>query len=75
MPLSLKTTSRLERGLLVLGLIGAVLFFALYDRVFPTAAIDLTLSRDEIAQCATAYLGTQGCAVDDYESVLTRQCL
>jgi len=41
----------------LLGLIGAVLFFSLYDQAFPAAALDLKLSRAEIEQRANQILG------------------
>jgi len=52
-------------------LLGLVLFVAFYDRAFPTAAIDLELSRAEIKQHAQDYLEAQGYEIKDYKSALT----
>ena len=43
---------RLDILITILGLLGLVLFLALYDDAFPSAAIDLTFSRDEITRRA-----------------------
>ena len=51
-------------------MLGLVLFLALYNEAFPDATIDLTLSRDQIAQRANDYLKSQGYDVSDYESVV-----
>jgi GNAT superfamily N-acetyltransferase len=61
---------RIEAGITLLGLLGLALFLAFYDRVFPSAAIDLALSRGEIAQLAASYLQAQGRDVQDYESAV-----
>ncbi|GAB4543592.1 MAG: hypothetical protein Kow0063_36910 [Anaerolineae bacterium] len=55
----------------LLGLIGLALFLAFYDRAFPSAAIDLELSRAEITQRAQAYLQSQGYNLQDYEFALS----
>jgi hypothetical protein len=55
----------------LLGLLGLALFLVFYDRAFPTAAIDLELSRAEIEQRAQDYLKAQGYEIEDYESALT----
>ena len=62
---------RLELLITLLGLLGLGLFLAFYDRAFPSAALDLALSRAEIAQRAQAYLESQGHELDGYEFVLT----
>jgi GNAT superfamily N-acetyltransferase len=61
---------RFDVLLTLCGLLGLVLFLALYDEAFPDAAIDLTLSRDQIMQRANDYLQSQGYDVGDYESVV-----
>jgi hypothetical protein len=62
---------RLDLLITLLGLLGMVLFLAFYDRAFPSAALDLKLSRDEIAQRAQAYLKTQGYDLQGYEFALS----
>lgn len=62
---------RLDLFITLLGLAGIVLFLSLYDSAFPSAAIDLTLSRDEIARRAEAYIQAQGYDVEGYEFALT----
>lgn len=54
-----------------LGLLGLALFLAFYDQAFPSASIDLRLSRDEIARRARIYLEEQGYNLTDYQFVLT----
>jgi membrane protease YdiL (CAAX protease family)/GNAT superfamily N-acetyltransferase len=61
---------RFDVLLTLFGLLGIALFLLLYDAAFPDAAIDLTLSRDQIAQRANAYLKLQGYDVDGYEFVV-----
>ncbi|MCP4541825.1 MAG: GNAT family N-acetyltransferase [Chloroflexi bacterium] len=55
----------LDIAITMLGLLGLVLFLSLYDQAFPTAAIDLTLSRAEIVRRAQAYMQTQGYELQD----------
>ena len=55
----------------VAGLIGLALFMLLYDQAFPSAALDLKLSRAEIEQRAWAFLDSRGYRARDYEFVLT----
>jgi membrane protease YdiL (CAAX protease family) len=61
---------RFDVLLTLLGVLGIVLFLALYNEAFPDATIELTLSRDQIAQHATDYLAAQGYDVSDYEFVV-----
>jgi ribosomal protein S18 acetylase RimI-like enzyme len=61
---------RFDVLLTLLGFLGLVLFLALYNEALPDAAIDLTLSRDQIAQRANDYLKSQGYDVGDYEFVV-----
>ncbi len=65
------SSRRLDRYITLLGLLGLALFLLFYDRAFPTAAIDLELSRAEIKQRAQDYLEAQGHQVADYKSALT----
>ncbi len=62
---------RLERLITLLGLLGLALFLVFYDRAFPTAALDLDLSRVEIKQRAQDYLEARSHEVDDYRSAIT----
>jgi hypothetical protein len=62
---------RIDLVLTLAGFIGIILFVALYDQAFPEAAIDLTLSRAELEQRASAYLQARGYDVSQYESALT----
>jgi membrane protease YdiL (CAAX protease family)/ribosomal protein S18 acetylase RimI-like enzyme len=61
---------RFDALLTLAGILGLVLFLALYNEAFPDATIELTLSRDQIAQRANDYLKSQGYDVGDYESVV-----
>lgn len=65
------TSRRLDVGITLLGLLGLTLFLAFYDRAFPSAAIDLDLSRAEILQRARFYLEAQGYDLEGYESALS----
>jgi hypothetical protein len=55
----------------LLGVAGLILFLALYDQAFPSAALDLRLSRAEIERRAWAYMQTQGYNLGGYEFALT----
>ncbi len=44
----------------LLGVVGLILFLVLYDQAFPSAALDLRLSRAEMERRAWAYMRTQG---------------
>jgi hypothetical protein len=57
--------------IVALGLGGLILLLAFYDRAFPTAAIDLNLSRAEIAQRAQGYLEERGYDTSGYTFALT----
>ena len=61
---------RFDVLLTLFGFLGIVLFLALYNEAFPDATIELTLSRDQIAQRANDYLKSQGYDVSDYETVV-----
>ncbi len=55
----------------LVGLSAIVIALIFYSRAFPSAALDLTLSRDQIAPRAQAYLASQGISVDGYDSIVT----
>ncbi len=72
MPPSLRHPSsrRFDIALTVVGLLGLLLFLLFYDQAFPSAALNLKLSRSEIAQRAEQYLKAQGHDVTGYEFAL-----
>jgi N-acetylglutamate synthase-like GNAT family acetyltransferase len=53
------------------GIAGLVLFLALYDRAFPSAALDLELPRRQIEQRAAEYMSQLGHDLGDHKSALT----
>ena len=55
----------------VLGVVGVVVFFALYESAFPDASVDVTISRTQAEQIATNQLRELGYSVEDYESALS----
>jgi ribosomal protein S18 acetylase RimI-like enzyme len=57
--------------LVALGSLGLMLFLALYNRAFPSAALDLALSREQIAALATEYMADLGYDLRGYETALT----
>jgi GNAT superfamily N-acetyltransferase len=61
---------RTEILILILGLLGYIVFFSQYDRVFPSAALQLDLSRKEIAEKAQTTLAEYGYDVTDYKFAL-----
>jgi N-acetylglutamate synthase-like GNAT family acetyltransferase len=61
----------LDLLLAILGILGLALFLAFYDRAFPSAALDLALSREQIAGRATEYMGGLGYDLSGYETALT----
>ena len=61
---------RMERLITLIGLLSLLLFLVFYDSAFPSAAIDLALSRAEITRHAKAYLQDQGVEVEGYEFAL-----
>ncbi len=67
------TSWRLDLLITLLGLLGLFLFLAFYDQAFPSAAIELELSRSEITQRAQTYLATRGYNPDGYEFALSFQ--
>lgn len=64
-------TWRLDGLVTVLGILGLVLFLAFYDQAFPSAALELELSRAQIAQRASGYMASLGHDLSGYEFVLT----
>lgn len=54
------SSTHLDLLITLLGLLGLTSFLAFYDQAFPSAAIDLKFSRDEIAHRAHVYLEDQG---------------
>jgi ribosomal protein S18 acetylase RimI-like enzyme len=62
---------RLDLILVVLGILGLALFLAFYERAFPSAALDLALSREQIAERATEYMAGLGHDLDGFKSALT----
>jgi ribosomal protein S18 acetylase RimI-like enzyme len=61
---------RAERLITLIGLLSLLLFLVFYDSAFPSAAIDLALSRAEITQHAKAYLQDRRFEVEGYEFAL-----
>ena len=57
--------------LTILGLLGIVVFVIFYDQAFPSAALELTLSREQITERATAYMARRGYDLTDYRTALT----
>lgn len=68
---SAKPSVRLDLFLSGLGILGLVLFLALYDRAFPSAALDLELSRAQIVDRATEYLRGRGVDLAGHQFALT----
>ncbi len=64
-------SKRVEIVITILGLLGAFLFFALYDQAFPSAALKLDLSRDQIVRRAQETMQAYGYELDDYKLTLT----
>ncbi len=64
---------RTDVWLTFFGIASLVFFLAFYDQAFPTAALDLSRSRAEIAAAAQAYAADQGYDLQDYEFVLSFQ--
>ncbi len=64
---------RPDLAITLLGFLGLVFLLAFYDRAFPSAALDLSLSRSQIAEQAIEYMSGRGCDLSEYESALTFQ--
>jgi hypothetical protein len=50
----------IERLITLFGLIGAVIFFAQYDRALPSASVDVSITRPQAQQIAADYLNSFG---------------
>jgi hypothetical protein len=66
--LNLKPSMLKKIGLLITACIGLFLFVYLFEETFPTASIDLKVSRHEAVETATKYLRGLGYDVSDYHS-------
>lgn len=66
-----ETSLPLEVLIALLGILGYIVFFSQYDRAFPTAALHLELSKEEIAQKANQVIAGYGYDLSAYEFVLT----
>ncbi len=64
-------TRRLDILITVLGILGLALFLGFYDQAFPSAALELELSRDQIARRTTDYMESLGHNLSEYEFALT----
>lgn len=61
---------RLDLLLIVFGTIGVIFSLIFYDRAFPLAALDLRLSRAEIAERAQEAIAAHGFDVTGYKSIM-----
>jgi len=66
-----RSTRHLDVLITVLGILGLVLFLGFYDQAFPSAALDLEISREQIAHHATDYMEFLGHNLSEYEFALT----
>ena len=55
----------------VFGIAGVFIFFALYEKAFPDASIDVTISRAQAQQIATEQLEQLGYSVEGYKFALS----
>ncbi len=62
---------RIDLWITIAGLLGAILFFGLYDQAFPAAALDLKLSRSEISQLADETMAAYGYDISGYKTSLS----
>jgi hypothetical protein len=53
---SIRSIKKLDVLLPVLGILGLVLFLVFYDRAFPSAALDLALSREQAVMLSRGWL-------------------
>lgn len=63
-------SKRLDLLITLLGLIGAAVFFGMYDRAFPAAALNLKLSRAEVAEQAEKVLSAYAYNASGYKFAL-----
>ncbi|MEW5869269.1 MAG: GNAT family N-acetyltransferase [Chloroflexota bacterium] len=68
-----QTSLRIEILITIMGVLGALIFFAFYDQAFPSAALKLELSRDQIMHRAQDIVRGYGLALDGYKFALTFQ--
>jgi N-acetylglutamate synthase-like GNAT family acetyltransferase len=68
---SIRSIKKIDLLLLVLGILGLVLFLIFYNQAFPLAALDLALSREQIAGRATDYMSGLGHDLSGYKTALT----
>jgi len=57
-------------GFLLAGAVGLGLFIGLYDRTFPTAALDFKLSREQAFAAAEGFLASEGIATEGFEGAM-----
>lgn len=62
---------RIDLWITIAGLLGAILFFGLYDQAFPAAALDLKLSRSEISRLADETMSDYGYDTSGYKTSLS----
>jgi hypothetical protein len=55
----------------VFGVLGVIIFFALYETALPDASVDVSISRGQAEQAALEYLNRLGYAVEGYEFALS----
>ncbi len=60
-----------EALITVLGMVGVIVFFSLYETAFPDASMDVTISRAQAKQIATDQLHELGYSVEDYKFALS----
>lgn len=70
---STKHRRSIEILITLAGVAGFILFLALYDRAFPSAALKMTRSRSEITKLAQQHLAELGYSVEGYEFALSFQ--
>lgn len=68
---SVQTVPWADVILVVLGILGWILLFSQYERIFPQAVLDLRLSRIQIAERARGLIAEYGYEVEDYEFALS----
>lgn len=55
----------------LLGILGVIVFFALYESAFPDASVDVTISRAQAREIATQHLEQWGYSVEGYDFALS----
>jgi hypothetical protein len=69
----MKPSKRTDILVTIAGLLGIVLFFSLYSQAFPSAALDLKLSRQQISQLAQETMRSYGYDLQGYKFALSFQ--